>query len=322
MARERFGSVSLVRQGDHTFYSLTIPSDVLAQCCYVINRDEDPIEGFQRELDVNRAKEIAAYIDEGLGTIPSSIVLSAQESASLNYERKTKSISFEADGKSFLIIDGQHRVYGFHLAKKQLRIPVVIYNGLSKKDETRLFIDINSKQKGVPPELLLDIKKMAEYETSQEERMRNIFDLFHTENSSCLIGSLSPAKKTDGKISRVVFNSAIKSILRVIGNKSDAEVYYIYNNYLIAIQKGLLNQIEAEELLVQSTFFKALAGFFIPVASRLKDKYGAIYTMNNFFEIIEPLGGKIKKNKIKSYGTGNQKITQYLEENLNSGFVL
>ncbi|MFP3043420.1 DGQHR domain-containing protein [Treponema primitia] len=322
MAREKFGSVSLVRQGESTFYSLTIPSDILAQCCFVINRYDDPIEGFQRELDISRAQEIAAYIDEGLGTIPSSIVLSAQEVADLKYDSKTKTINFETNPKGFLIIDGQHRIYGFKLAKNKLRIPVIIYNGLSKKDETRLFIDINSKQKGVPPELLLDIKKMAEYESNQEEQMRNIFDFFYSDNSSCLLGKLSPAKKVDSRISRVVFNTAIKNILKIIGNKEDEEVYRIYNSYLIAINKGLLIPIDAEELLVQPTFFKALASFFIPVAVKVKDKFGSIYTMNHFFSIVEPLGQYVKKSKIRSFGSGNQKISEYLEENLNSGFTL
>ncbi len=114
--KESFGSVSLVRQGEHRFYSFTMPSDVLAETCYVINRDEDPIEGFQRELDKKRAAEIANYIDSGLGTIPSSIVLSAQEDCAFIYDSKAKSVSFSNIPKAFLIIDGQHRVYGFKLA--------------------------------------------------------------------------------------------------------------------------------------------------------------------------------------------------------------
>lgn len=71
-------SVSLVRQGNHAFYTLTMPSDVLARTCSVTTRKEDPKRGFQRELDEKRAREIAHYIDEGVGTIPNSIVLSAQ----------------------------------------------------------------------------------------------------------------------------------------------------------------------------------------------------------------------------------------------------
>src|SRR5689334_19354546 len=116
--RGSFGSVSLVRQGEHTFYSLTLPTDLLATTCFVINRDEDPINGFQRELDKRRAQEIAEYVDNGLGTIPSSIVLSAQDDAELSYDSKRKVISFNIIKKAFLIIDGQHRVYGFMMAKK------------------------------------------------------------------------------------------------------------------------------------------------------------------------------------------------------------
>ena len=123
---ESFGSVSLVRQGEHRFYSFTMPSDVLAESCFVINRDEDPIEGFQRELDRKRATEIANYIDSGLGTIPSSIVLSAQEECEFTYDSKAKSVGFKRTKKAFLIIDGQHRVYGFKLAKTAFRIPVIV----------------------------------------------------------------------------------------------------------------------------------------------------------------------------------------------------
>ena len=76
-------SVSLVRQGKRSFHTLTMPSDVLARTCVVTTRREDPKQGFQRELDEKRAQEIAVYIDKDLGTIPNSIVLSAQSAAEL-----------------------------------------------------------------------------------------------------------------------------------------------------------------------------------------------------------------------------------------------
>ena len=65
--RLRF-SVSLVKQGKHQFYTLTMPSEVLARTCVVNPRAEDPIAGFQRVLDRKRAQEIANYIDNDLGT--------------------------------------------------------------------------------------------------------------------------------------------------------------------------------------------------------------------------------------------------------------
>jgi DGQHR domain-containing protein len=153
--RSSFSAI-LVTQGQRRFYTLTMSSDLLAKTCFVVNRDENPIDGFQRLLDKNRAKQIADYIDAGFGTVPTSIVLSAQEVAHLAYNRTARTVSFEVNRKSFLILDGQHRVYGFALAKSELRVPVVIYNNLTRVEESRLFIDINTTQRPVPNELLLD----------------------------------------------------------------------------------------------------------------------------------------------------------------------
>ena len=202
----------LLSQGKHRFYTLAMPSRVLAETCVVDPRTENPIDGFQRVLDKRRAQEIADYIDVGFGTIPGSIVLSAQPEAELEYIRKARTVRFKKNPRSFLIIDGQHRVYGFKLSKETLRVPVVIYNGLTRSEEARLFMDVNTKQRPVPPELILDIKQLAEVETDVEALLRDVFDEFNTDSKSPLFGQLSSSERTKGKISRVTFNQAIKSI--------------------------------------------------------------------------------------------------------------
>jgi DGQHR domain-containing protein len=320
--KESFGSVSLVRQGEHRFYSFTMPSDILAETCYVINRDEDPIEGFQRELDKKRAIEIANYIDSGLGTIPSSIVLSAQEDCDFTYDSKRKSVSFKNISKAFLIIDGQHRVYGFKLANTALRIPVIVYENLSKRDETRLFIDINSKQKGVPTELLLDIKKMAEYENDTEQYLREIFDTFSTENDSALYNKLSASKREKGKITRSVFNTAMKPLIKVFGNKTPTEIYEIYNSYLIAFNEGILAPHGIQEQVFNTTVFKAIAGFFPIITARVKDRFGAIYTVDNYHEFTEIIGQRIKPIKLENPTNAYKPIVDHLEESLKQEFTL
>jgi len=320
--RVRFSSVSLVRQGDHRFYSLTLPSELLAETCFVIAREEDPIKGFQRELDDKRAKEIAAYIDSGLGTIPSSIVLSAQEEADIEYDRSRKSLSFNTSKKAFLIIDGQHRVYGFMQAKKAFRVPVVIYSGLSRRDETRLFIDINSKQKGVPAELLLDIKKLAEYEKGEDEILREVYDIFMKEPSSCLYGKLSPSSKSAGKISRSIFNTALKPLVRIFGGKNAEEIYDILNAYFVAFTEGVLKPHKHEEYLFNAMFFRAACSFFLIIAPKVKDRFGAIYTADNFFSFLEQIGDYIKPAKLKISGSAYKPIVSNLEEALKSSFQL
>ncbi|RDD29333.1 hypothetical protein CR161_00645 [Prosthecochloris sp. ZM] len=320
--KESFGSVSLVRQGEHRFYSFTMPSDVLAESCFVVNRDEDPIEGFQRELDKKRATEIANYIDSGLGTIPSSIVLSAQEGCDFIYDSKKKSVSFKKNNKAFLIIDGQHRVYGFKLAKTALRIPVVVYENLSKRDESRLFIDINSKQKGVPTELLLDIKKMAEYENDTEQYLRELFDTFLTENDSALYNRLSASKREKGKITRSVFNTAVKPLVKVFGNKRPDEIYEIFNSYLVAFSEGVLAPHKLEEQAFNTTVFKAIAGFFPIITARVKDRFGTIYSVDNYYEFTQITGQRIKPAKIEKPTNAYKPIVDHFEESLKQEFTL
>ncbi|CAM3727484.1 DGQHR domain-containing protein [Litorimonas haliclonae] len=316
------GTVSLVRQGKHQFYSFTMESDILSRTCFVVNREEDPEEGFQRELDKNRASEIANYIDQGLGTVPSSIILSAQEDANLEYNSRSKSITFRDIKKAFLIIDGQHRVFGFRLAKKAFRVPVIVYHNLSKTDESRLFIDINSKQKGVPPELLLDIKRMAEYENDLESFLREIFDALKEDQDGILYNRLSPAKKSQGKITRTTFNQATKNLVSIFGDKTPDEVAVILRNYLNAFYEVVLTTEKTKDKFFKPQVFRAICGFFLSVAANLKNKYGAIYTEANFRNILMPVSGAVRLSKINETTTAYKPLLEHFESTLNSGFTL
>jgi len=259
-------SASLITQGKHKFYSLTLPIDVIASTCVPNPRAEDPEEGFQRSLDVNRAEAIADYISKG-GVIPSSIILSAQGDADFEYNSKKKTISFNMSLKSFLIIDGQHRVYGFRKLHERgyhdnkIRIPVVIFSELTPVDEARIFIDVNTQQKPVPKELLLDIKKLAETENSQEELLDLIFTNFETSADSCLLGKLSRFEKKKNMISKVTFYDAFKLILRSFDISNPQRLYEIVNAYLYAVQDILIQQnISFDNTIVKPTSFKILIG--------------------------------------------------------------
>lgn len=286
-------SVSLVTQGKHRFYTLTIPSDILAKTCFVTTRDEDPQAGFQRVLDKTRARQIADYIDSGLGTIPSSIVLSAQPDADLQDIGKGKTMEFTATAKSFLVIDGQHRVYGFSLAKTKLRVPVVIYNGLSKRDESRLFIDINTKQKPVPNELLLDIKKLAEYENLAEQLFGEVFDLYDQTPSSPLFGLTAATSRSKGKVSRVTFYAGFKPLLNVFSESEAQQVYDVTSEYLRAFKSNLKSQ---QNLLTLPIVFRAVMLIFPQIAARIKDR-GKSYTADNFSAQMKPIFEKVKTSE-------------------------
>lgn len=313
-------SISPVIQGEHRFYTLTMPSDVLSKTCFVSTRDANAIDGFQRLLDKDRATKIAEYIDNGLGTIPTAIILSAQPESEFEITGGGKTIKFRENPKSFLILDGQHRVYGFSLAKTSVRVPVVIYNGLSRRDETRIFIDINTSQKPVPNELLFDIKNLAEYENNSELLLREIFDLFHEESDSFLIGLTSPAQKSRTKISRVTFNSAFTTIVKNFGDKESEEIYEICNAYIGSFYSGL-KKLGLENSITNSTVFRSIISIFPHVAQRTKDKYSN-YRIDSFNEILSPLFSKIKPSKISKPGLSYKDLSIYLIECLKTDFVL
>lgn len=314
-------SVSTVRQGRHEFYTLTMPSEVLSRTCAVTTRKEDPQRGFQRELDAKRAEEIAYYIDSDVGTIPNSIVLSAQPAADLKIVGKGKTLEFTDAPAAFLILDGQHRVYGFSKAKTSLRVPVVIYNGLTRKEETRLFIDINTKQRPVPSQLLLDIKKLADIEDESESVLREVFDYFDQSLISSLAGYMSPSESTKNKISRVTFNLATKPLLEVFSGRDSQEIFGILNAYLGAVSLEI-GKKTTSPLLAKPVVFRAFMGVFRFVVQRVADKYDARYTEANFSEILAPLFVNIPLKKLETPGTSWVTLRDYLENRLKSKLTL
>lgn len=290
-------AASLIMQANQRFYSVTMPTDMLWQCSFVTTRDSDPKVGFQRVLDERRARDIANYIDRQGGTIPGSIILSAQPDADLRSVSGGKIIEFALTPRSFLILDGQHRVYGFSMAETALRVPVVIYSGLTPVEEARLFIDINTKQRQVPNELLLDIKQLAQREGEKDALLREIFDLFSDEADSALLGLTVPSARQKNKISRVTFNLAFKSVLSVFTAPKADEIYRVTNSYISAFAE-VLAKLGIEEKLVMPTMFRAMMDTFADVARLYAAQYDRNFAKTRFVNILNPIAEKLTANKI------------------------
>jgi len=298
--RLRF-SVSLIQQANKKFYSVTIPTEILASCCFVTSRNEDPKVGFQRVLDKQRALDIARYIDNEEGTIPGSIILSAQPEAQIELVGQSKTIEFTFDPKAFLVLDGQHRVYGFALAQRAMRVPVVIYSDLTPTEEARLFIDINTKQRQVPNELLLDIKRLAERESDKETLLREIFDLFNEDPNSSLLGLMSASARQRNKISRVTFNLAFKPALTVFNAPEPKNVFAITNAYVGAFHDAL-HQAGLQEKLISPMIFRAIMDTFPEVAQISAAQHGKEFTKSKFSTVINPIITQLSASKLERSG--------------------
>ena len=250
----------LMRQNEQRFYFATVPVDDIFPYCFVARRTEDPEQGFQRALSVDRADDIARYLSSGAGSIPTNVVLSAQDVANLDYDRATKSISFARVQGAFLVMDGQHRLWGYQKCTVRHRVPVAIYQGLTRQHEAKLFIDINTTQRGVPAALLLDIKQLAAMESEKEQVLRDLFDKFSDDARSPLVGKLSASRSIAGKISRVTFNRAVGQALgsSYISGMDPETRYKLFLNYV----RGFEAELRDKKLLVRSGYFEAMFDVF------------------------------------------------------------
>ncbi len=207
------------------------------------------------------------------------------------------------------------------LAKTSLRVPVVVYNELSRTDESRLFIDINTKQRPVPNELLLDIKKLAEYENDTEQLLGEVFDLFHQESDSVLLGLTSASQRSRGKISRVTFNAALKPLFGMFGDNEAQSIYEALNAYMSAFVLGA-NGIRARDVIAKPTVFKGTMLFFGEVAQRVKDKFGKSYSVDNFQEVLDPMFDRLKASVLKSPSTSYKDVNASLIAALKQSLTL
>ncbi len=318
-----FSSVRAVRfdaltckQNSTEFYVVVLPNDILKSTCFVSRREENPEKGFQRSLNESRAKDITKYLDEVKGIIPSALILSAQDSAKFSFDRNSNKVSFVTNSRSFMVLDGQHRLWGLISSRNKHCIPVVIFNKLNVSNEVKLFIDINTTQKGVPKTLILDIKNLAGIETKLEDRQRQLFDSLN--KKSVLAGLMSAEKSRVGKISRTAFNQATTALFEsgFFQNKDNETVCKGVMNYLEAAEKVFRKSKSDKAKLTNSILFRAVFAIFNEVIDKTLGSYSDLKS-ESIVNSLEP----ISRLSFDSYtGTSNatfQKVVDDMRSELN-----
>lgn len=280
-----FPAMSCTQNGK-TFYLAIFPKEILKNITFVSRREKNQLDGFQRNLNEARAKDIAKYFDEKNGVIPSPLILSAQENANLRYSNGT--ISFKNVPSSFMVLDGQHRLYGLLKTERDYSFPVAIFNELTTEDEVNLFIDINTNQKGVPATLLLDIRKLTGKENSLEAKQRYLFDELNKD--SVMAGMFSPFKSQVGKITRVAFNKATKDFIEnsILSKMDDQKILRALKNYLEA-SDFILNDTKSQRAkLNNSMIFRSMLAVANDVIEQSIDQYKNI-KISSLKTVMEPL---------------------------------
>jgi DNA sulfur modification protein DndB len=157
--------------GGYTYYSFSIEPARLLKMAYVLHRNQansDLMPTYQRLIKKSRLKKVAGFVEDG-GFFPNSIILNIETG------KKKGGLQFDLAGKApkgagaarigFLhlpqtyraayVIDGQHRLYGYANSGRADTdlIPVVAFVDLQRKEQVKLFMQINENQQAVPKNL-------------------------------------------------------------------------------------------------------------------------------------------------------------------------
>ena len=157
--------------GGHTYYSFSIEPETLLKLSYVLHRvntSEDNIGAYQRMIKKKRVSEITGFLDAG-GFFPNSIIINIDtkhrkplkwsNASSMDHTSRASLgiLHLPKKYRSAFVIDGQHRLYGYGGSHFRFTntIPVVAFENLPSELQSKLFVEINHKQKSVPRNVLL-----------------------------------------------------------------------------------------------------------------------------------------------------------------------
>jgi DGQHR domain-containing protein len=125
--------------------------------------------GYQRPVAPARLRQLSGYMREEEGMLPTSILLCIRRPDRASFEPQgmdgaggeSGTLSIGA-GVTLWVVDGQHRLAGLERALRKDRakwladypLPVVIVEGIDRYEEMRYFHVINTRQKGVPTDVV------------------------------------------------------------------------------------------------------------------------------------------------------------------------
>lgn len=173
----RIQQKSAVKGEPTTIYLTVLPAKAVLQNMEVDAWREDNPEGYQRPLVPSRIKDVNHYITEEEGVLPTSVLIGVREADKITFEPEGPadvvgqwgSLVFAEDA-TLWVVDGQHRLFGIKQALEggaasleNYPLPVSIFSGVDRFHEMRHFYLVNTRQKGVPTDMVdLHLAQMRE----------------------------------------------------------------------------------------------------------------------------------------------------------------
>ncbi|OGO46577.1 MAG: hypothetical protein A2W34_01835 [Chloroflexi bacterium RBG_16_64_32] len=157
------------KRPDVSLYSAVLPFRDLRGRCRPDTYRYDHRQGYQRPLTPSRLRHVSAYLREEEGMLPTSLLLCIRQPDHASFEpAEIDSVCGEPGlltipaGVTMWLVDGQHRLFGLERALTKDKadwvadypVPVTIIDGIDAYEEMRYFHVVNTRQKGVPTDVV------------------------------------------------------------------------------------------------------------------------------------------------------------------------
>lgn len=236
-----------IKQNSTIFYVVSIDALSLQKMCKISIRNlESSVlsDVYQRSLNYSRARQIKEFVERERGIMPPAIVLNSLKPIVV----ENNMIIIDDEKDQFFIIDGQHRIAGVNLAKKNdFHFPVVIMNNVDQSFQDELFISINNEQKRVNPTIRFRIKA-NDYAFTPENAVRRIAYFLNEYHDAPFHGLLITTD--DGKYKRPTEMLSLSTFSNILLSYIyDEKDYYqikdiLIENKCVEYINGALNQFD------------------------------------------------------------------------------
>ena len=206
-----------------SFYAFSLSASELRKIAYVSERTRDnPEEGIERNLSQKRCKKIGKYVHSKNALFPNSIVIALEDTARFEPAGPGHcgTIYIPLEPSQALILDGQHRLYGFDYAKgKDMDLLVVAFLNIPVEMKAHIFRMINGEQKPVSRSLVYDLLDLdtstADFELERAHAL--VKELDRDEGSPFYHNIQMTGKREEGFISQASLISYVRPYLRKHG---------------------------------------------------------------------------------------------------------
>ncbi len=199
MKTKKIECLRLVQPGA-TLYTVSMSGKEVLNRLDVMRRADDRDAGIQRILKPSRCKRIGWFYSQRDAILPNNIIASAQpeevrfEAAENDSNHGWLHIS---DNAKFMVIDGQHRGFGWRYAERDFPVQLTLLIGTDRRTQAKLFYTINREAKKINPSLAYDLLGIIKPGT-EEEKLAGVISALNDDADSPLHGLVRMTDAPDG----------------------------------------------------------------------------------------------------------------------------